>query len=142
MEISGELSVTFKVRNAFDLQRIQEFVRELEGQAPVVAETKRRYPRGKKSQEETFQKIIRLLKLHFPKGFGIGEAADLIAAKVDRERTTVLRGVKWAREKGILLQQGQGYYWTDLIKEHVAKTIAAESPVVDIAGAAPPAASV
>lgn len=134
MEISGELSVTFSVRNAGDLQRIMVICQEFDGQTILQPEAPRAQKKGltpSTSKEETYKKILAGLKMAFPKGFGMAEAAAHVQTKLGYKRTSTRNAISWARKKGHLLKKGYGYFYTDVLQERVAAqmpTIESEAP--------------
>ncbi|AFU58645.1 hypothetical protein Ngar_c17120 [Candidatus Nitrososphaera gargensis Ga9.2] len=133
-EVSGSLTVTFNVKNAGDLQRILDICKEFDGSfngsfaQPMPHEPQIRQqqpnPSPSISKEETYDRIIKLLKSTFPRdGFAMRDAATLVAEKLHYQRTTVRNAITWARNKGELLKQGHGYYFRDFIQQQVAAKI-------------------
>lgn len=127
MEVSGDLSVTFKVHGPKDLQRIMEICKEFDGQPMPVAgnmsaNTKRKAILPKNlSKQEVAERIIQVIKSNFAKsGFDMRDARALALEKLDRRAHTVQYAVHLATRQGVLMKKGNTYYFTDMLKERVA----------------------
>lgn len=123
VEISGNLSVTFRVHELADLQRVLKACETFDGKDIVLS--KKGIPATKHHKtveaEATRNQILQLLKSTFSTtGFAMSEAEELVFTKLGRKSHTTRNAVSWIKKQGIIVSKGSNYYFVDMIQERVA----------------------
>lgn len=120
-EIKGELSVTLKVKDSGDMQRILEFAQSFEA-APVVKQPKRERVSAESrriSKRESQDKILALLKETFRESFTMRNATAKVYEKLELRSTSTKHAISRAKREGTLLRRGKTYVWTEVVQKQV-----------------------
>lgn len=132
-EIKGEISVTFRVKNAADVQRLMAFCQDFEQsvkphqpnsknqehQMPIPQEKKVRL-----TLAESQDRIIRMIKEKLPDSmFTTADAAVIVLANLQLGESSTKHALARAVKEGVLIKRGRMYVWTDIVQKQVASKI-------------------